>query len=76
MSKWQGDKPFESVDLTDEEKTPALIKSFFDKKLTCVVYGQINPSKVTGNMRFDLRGGEKAYIKFKNDYNSDGKIMV
>lgn len=39
---------FKDIDIKDEEKTPALIKSFFDDELRCQVKGTVEITKVTG----------------------------
>ena len=58
---------FDNINLDDEEKTPALIKKFFDDGLKCHVKGKVELTKVTGQMQFKLQDHQKAPKKFKRD---------
>ena len=71
-----GRKPFEDINLDDEEKTPSLISQFYQHGYTCNVVGTINPSKVTGNIMFDVKADSKSFGKFKESLNQDGKYQV
>ena len=76
IQKWEGETPFSDIDLNDEEKTPGLISQFYQQGYSCNVIGTMNPSKVTGNIMFETKGDSKAFRKFKETSNQDGKYQV